>query len=59
MPENEKRKSNVGAALKKKRSWLVTWLSCGIFQNPEIKGNSNLLQRGNEKGKVSQKWARP
>ncbi len=39
---------NVGAVLKKKRSWLVTWLSCGIFLNPEIKRGSNLLQRCNE-----------
>jgi hypothetical protein len=59
MPENEKRKSNVGAALKKKRSWLVTWLSCEIFLNPEIKRDSNLLQRSHEKGKISKKWIGP
>jgi hypothetical protein len=44
MPENENRKSNDGAALKKMRSWPVTWLSCGIYLNPEIKRDTNLLQ---------------
>jgi hypothetical protein len=44
MPEKEKRKSNVGAALKKKRSWLVIWWGCGIFPDPKVKKNINLLR---------------
>jgi len=55
MPENEKSKSNVGAALKKRRSWLVTWLSCGIFLNPEIEKDSNFLQQSHAKGIIKSK----